>query len=227
MWTNNQISCRAGLVLLTVLALSVPSLRAWDSAKSDRSTAATTTGVAKTGATGTAGQSKGPNEAKNTVDDYIIGPSDILAIDVWKDAELTRIVTVRPDGKYSLPLIGELEVSGSTAPTVQRLIARRLTDYISDPQVSVMVQEVKSQTYVVVGKVGHPGSYALAKPTTVLDALAIAGGLLEFAKSSRIYVIRRQNGGAWYMYFDYKRVMKGRNPEQNVDLKSGDTIVVP
>jgi polysaccharide export outer membrane protein len=161
-------------------------------------------------------------------DDYVIGPADVLAIDVWKDTELTRTVTVRPDGKISLPLIGELEVGGLTAPSVQRVIAQRLNEYISKPQVAVIVQEVKSQTYVVVGKVAHPGAYGLGKPTTVLEAIAIAGGFLDFAKVSKVNIIRRQAGGSPRMlHFDYKGVIKGRNSDQNVELKSGDTIVVP
>jgi polysaccharide export outer membrane protein len=161
-------------------------------------------------------------------DDYIIGPSDILAINVWKDTELTRTVTVRPDGKISLPLIGELEVSGLTALSVQRLIAQRLTEYVSKPQVTVMVQEVKSQTYVIVGKIAKPGSYELGKPTTVLEAIAIAGGFLDFAKASKVNIIRRREGGPIEtLHFDYKKVIKGQNAEQNVELRNGDTIVVP
>jgi polysaccharide export outer membrane protein len=165
---------------------------------------------------------------KRTSDDYVIGPSDVLAINVWKDAELTRTVPVRPDGRISLPLIGELKVSGLTTREVQRIVTERLKEYISDPVVSVIVQEVKSRTYVVVGKVVHPGSYELGKPTTVLEAIAIAGGFLDFAKPNKAYVIRRApDGSTERLPFDYKRVIDGRNPEQNVDLKSGDTVVVP
>jgi polysaccharide export outer membrane protein len=151
-----------------------------------------------------------------------------LAINVWKDSELTRTVTVRPDGKISLPLIGELAVSGLTATSVQRLIAQRLIEYVSQPQVTVIVQEVKSQTYVIVGKVAKPGAYELGKPTTVLEAIAIAGGFLDFAKVSKVSIIRRHDGGpSENLHFDYKKVIKGRNPEQNVELKNGDTVVVP
>jgi polysaccharide export outer membrane protein len=166
--------------------------------------------------------------AKHVTNDYIIGPSDILAINVWKDAELTRTVPVRPDGKISLPLIGELQVSGLTAQNVQRMVAERLKEYVSDPEVTVIVQEVKSRTYVIVGKVTHPGSYELGKPTTVLEAIAIAGGFLDFAKPNKAYVIRRASDGSTErLPFDYKKVIDGHTPEQNVDLMSGDTIVVP
>ena len=173
------------------------------------------------------GQQAAPN-AKRVVDDYRIGPSDVLAINVWKDTELSRTVTVRPDGKISLPLVGELEVSGLTASSVQRLIGQRLAEYISSPQVTVMVQEVKSQTYVIVGKVGKPGSFELGKPTTVLEAIAIAGGPLDFAKSGKVKIIRRREGGQTEtLYFNYNKVIKGKNTEQNVVLQNGDTIVVP
>jgi polysaccharide export outer membrane protein len=165
---------------------------------------------------------------KRASDDYVIGPSDVLAINVWKDAELTRTVPVRPDGRISLPLIGELKVSGLTTREVQRIVTERLKEFISEPVVSVIVQEVKSRTYVVVGKVVRPGSYELGKPTTVLEAIAIAGGFLDFAKPNKAYIIRRApDGSTERLPFDYKRVIDGRNPEQNVDLKTGDTIVVP
>jgi polysaccharide export outer membrane protein len=165
---------------------------------------------------------------KRASDDYVIGPSDVLAINVWKDAELTRTVPVRPDGRISLPLIGELKVSGLTTRDVQRIVTERLKEFISEPVVSVIVQEVKSRTYVVVGKVVRPGSYELGKPTTVLEAIAIAGGFSDFAKPNKAYIIRRApDGSTERLPFDYKRVIDGRNPEQNVDLKSGDTIVVP
>jgi len=174
-----------------------------------------------------AGQ-QNPNNTKRVVDDYRIGPSDVLAINVWKDSELTRTVTVRPDGKISLPLVGELEVSGMTAASVQRLIGQRLAEYISSPQVTVMVQEVKSQTYVVVGKVTKTGSFELGKPTTVLEAIAIAGGFLDFAKTNKVKIIRRREGGQTEtLYFDYNKVIKGKNTDQNVLLQNGDTIVVP
>jgi polysaccharide export outer membrane protein len=151
-----------------------------------------------------------------------------LAINVWKDTELSRTVPVRPDGKISLPLIGELQVSGLTARKVQRMVAERLKEYISNPEVSVIVQEVKSRAYAILGKIQKPGSYELGKPTTVLEAIAIAGGFLDFAKASKVYIIRpTDNGSSETLHFDYKKVIKGHNPEQNVDLKSGDTIIVP
>jgi len=227
MGTNNLSWWCAKSVLLAGVAFAVASAWALHSTASPATSAAAMASWAGQGGGETAGQHNTPN-TKRVVDDYIIGPSDVLAINVWKDTELTRTVTVRPDGKISLPLVGELEVSGLTALTVQRLIVQRLTEYISNPQVTVIVQEVKSQTYVVMGKVSKPGEYELGKPTTVLEAIATAGSFLDFAKVSKIYIIRRQDGGpSETLHFDYKKVIKGKNLEQNIELKNGDTIVVP
>jgi len=227
MWTNHRTCWCAKSALLVGVAFAVTNAWGLDSARSPATSEAVMASWAGQGGGETAAQQNPPN-TKRVVDDYIIGPSDVLAINVWKDTELTRTVTVRPDGKISLPLVGELEVSGLTAPGVQRLIVQRLTEYISNPQVTVMVQEVKSQTYVIVGKVGRPGSYELGKPTTILEAIAIAGGLVEFAKASNIRIIRRVNASkSEELRFDYKKAIKGKNLEQNVELKNGDTIVVP
>jgi polysaccharide biosynthesis/export protein len=167
--------------------------------------------------------------SKRVDNDYVIGPSDVLGVNVWKDTELTRSsVLVRPDGKISLPLVGELEVSGLTALGVQGLLVQKLKAYISNPQVTVIVQEVKSRTYIIMGKIVKAGSYELGKPTTILEAIAIAGGFQEFAKTNKIYVIRKMDDGSTSkLPFDYKNVIKGHHPEENVILKSGDTIVVP
>lgn len=161
-------------------------------------------------------------------DDYIIGPSDVLDINVWKDPQLSAKVPVRPDGRITLPLIGEMQVSGLTAMNVQLIVTRKLKEYISNPEVTVIVTEIKSPTYVVVGKIAKPGAYNLTKPTTVLDAIAIAGGLQDFAKSSKIYILTHtENGTQVRLQFNYKKVINQRAPGENVELRSGDTIVVP
>jgi len=158
----------------------------------------------------------------------VIGPEDVLAISVWKEPDISRNVPVRPDGKISLPLVGELQASGLTASQLQDVIAQKLKDYISNPQVNVIVQEVRSRSFNVVGKVLKPGSYDLAKPMTVLDAIALAGGFQDFAKVTKIYVLRRMEDGSQRMLpFNYKLVIKGKRLDENVELRSGDTIVVP
>jgi len=227
MWTSS-LSCWFGrFALLTCLAFAVINIWGYGSGKPLGSPEATNASGVEQGGTKTADQPNVPG-AKGVDDDYIIGPSDVLAISVWKDSELTRTVLVRPDGKISLPLIGELEVSGLTALNVQRLVAQRLNEYISKPQVTVIVQDVRSRTYSVLGKVAKPGSYELGKPTTVLQAIAIAGGFVEFAKQNKTYIMRPVSGGATQkLPFEYNKVIKGKNPEQNVELKNGDTIVVP
>ena len=171
-----------------------------------------------------------PNSAssRHVSDDYIIGPSDGLNINVWRDAELSKKVLVRPDGRITLPLIGEMQVSGLTAMNVQLLITQRLSEFVSKPIVTVTVEDVKSRSYVIVGKIVHPGSYELGKPTTVLEAIAIAGGLQDFAKTSKIYILTHSEDGSQVkLPFNYKKVITQRAPDENVYLKSGDTIVVP
>lgn len=159
---------------------------------------------------------------------YVIGAGDLLAINVWKETELTRTVLVRPDGRISLPLVGELQAGGRTAAQLQAEITDKLSSYISHPQVNVIVQEIKSRSFNVVGKVVKPGEFVLIRPTTVLDGVAQAGGFLEFAKTTKIYVLRRLSDGTTSMLpFNYKKVIKGQGLEQNVLLQPGDTIVVP
>lgn len=159
---------------------------------------------------------------------YVIGPGDILAVNVWKDTELSRVMPVRPDGKISLPVLGELQAAGLTALQLQTQIGDKLRDYVRNPQVNVIVQEIKSHTFNVVGKVVKSGSFDLDKPTTVLDALALAGGFQDFARLSKIYVLRHSAGGApTIMPFNYKQVIKGKHADENIQLQSGDTVVVP
>lgn len=159
---------------------------------------------------------------------FIIGPSDVLNISVWKEPEISRTVPVRLDGKITLPLAGDIIASGLTTDQLQISIKEKLAPYITDPEVTVIVQEAKSKKVNIFGKVSKPGSYELTKPTTVLDGIAMAGGLSDFAKASKIYVLRTDaNGQTERLKFNYKDVLKGKHPEQNVQLLPHDTIVVP
>lgn len=161
-------------------------------------------------------------------EEYVIGPEDVLAINVWREPEISRTVPVRPDGKISLPLVGELKASGLTPENLQAKITEELRGYLSQPEVTVIVQEVHSQKFNVVGEVLRPGSYQLARPITVLDAIAVVGGFTEWAKVTKIYVLRRlQDGKRIRIPFNYKDVVKGKNFFQNIELEPGDTIVVP
>jgi polysaccharide export outer membrane protein len=159
---------------------------------------------------------------------FKIGADDVLAVSVWKEPEISRTVTVRSDGKISLPLIGELEAGGRTPRQLEVEISARLKAYVSDPDVTVIIQEIRSQKFNVLGMVTRPGSYPLTKPTTVLDAIASAGGFRDFAKQKDIYILRRDpDGSQKRLPFNYKDVIKGRNIAQNIVLESNDTIVIP
>jgi polysaccharide export outer membrane protein len=162
------------------------------------------------------------------VSDYQIGADDILAINVWKEPDLCRTVPVRPDGKITLPLIGEIQASGKTPRQLQQEIQEGLAAFVAVPEVTVLVQEVRSFKFNIVGQVVKPGSYPLSESMTVLDAIATAGGLGEFAKSNSIYVLRvGRDGSSVKLPFHYKQVLKGGVLSENVLLRSHDTIVVP
>ena len=161
-------------------------------------------------------------------DEFVIGPGDVLAINVWKETEISKVVPVRSDGRISLPLIGELQSGGLTPRQLEAEITTRLKDYVADPSVTVVVQEIHSKSINVLGMVARPGLYPLTKTMTVVDALANAGGFRDFAKQKSIYILRQNPDGTQArLPFNYKEVIKGVNPAQNVKLQPGDNIVVP
>jgi polysaccharide biosynthesis/export protein len=160
-------------------------------------------------------------------DSFVIGNDDVLAINVWKEPDISRSIPVRSDGKISLPLVGEVQAAGMTPAKLEKEIASRLKNYISEPEVTVMVQQVNSQKFNILGQVVRPGSYVLANSPTVLDALALAGGFRDFAKRKSIYVLRQGPGGEVRLPFNYKDVSQGKNMAQNIKLEPGDTIIVP
>jgi polysaccharide export outer membrane protein len=161
-------------------------------------------------------------------DTYVIGADDVLAINVWKEPEVSRTVPVRSDGKISLPLAGELQASGQTPRQLEKELASKLQSFISEPEVTVIVAEVRSQKFNILGQIARPGTYPLTNASTVLDAIAIAGGFRDFAKQKSIYVLRQNpDGGQSRLPFNYKEVIKGKNSVQNIKLQPRDTIVVP
>ncbi|MFZ0477724.1 MAG: polysaccharide biosynthesis/export family protein [Terriglobales bacterium] len=211
---------RAGL-LLTVLAALAGSGFAQSDAAPANGTAAPNAGAEKPGQ---------EQAARGVHSDsaYIIGTDDLLAINVWKEQEISRTVPVRSDGKISLPLVGELTAGGETPLQLEQEITKRLQSYISEPEVTVIVQDSKSRKINILGMVARPGSYLLTGSTTVLDAIAMAGGFKDFAKRKSIYVLRTgENGKEQRLPFNYKDVIQGKNPEQNVHLQPRDTVVVP
>lgn len=177
----------------------------------------------------TSTQTSDPAAAPRAHDDaYVIGADDILAVSVWKEPEVSRTVPVRSDGKISLPLAGEVQASGQTPHQLELELTAKLRSFISEPEVTVIVSEVRSQKFNVLGQVQRPGTYPLTSASTVLDAIALAGGFRDFAKQKSIYVLRQNpDGGQSRLPFNYKEVIKGKDAGQNVKLQARDTVVVP
>jgi polysaccharide export outer membrane protein len=158
--------------------------------------------------------------------DYIIGADDALHISVWKETDLTETVPVRPDGKISMPLIGDVPAAGMTPKQLQDSITEKLKKYIADPRVTVVVNAMNSRRVFVTGEVVHTGAVVLLPNMTVLQALSSAG-FTQFANLKAIYVLRMENGKQVKYPFNYRDVVKGKHTEQNIPLKRGDTVVVP
>ena len=169
-----------------------------------------------------------PTQAVATSDPaYRIGAQDVLRIDVWKEAEISRTVPVRPDGKISLPLLNDVQASGLTAMELANVITEGLKKFITSPQVTVSVSEINSRRVYVTGEVTRPGAYPLLPNMTVLQALTSAAGFTQFARIKSIYVLRTETGKQVKHPFNYKDVVNGKRQEDNIMLQPGDTIVVP
>jgi polysaccharide export outer membrane protein len=158
--------------------------------------------------------------------DYILGADDQLHITVWKEPELTVTLPVRPDGKISLALINDIPAAGLTPMQLGASITEKLKKYIADPRVTVVVTAMHSRRIFVTGEVTHTGAMPLLPNMTMLQALATSG-FTQFANRKAIYLLRMENGKQVKLPFNYREVVKGRNPEQNILLKPGDTVVVP
>jgi polysaccharide export outer membrane protein len=169
---------------------------------------------------------KKPSQAPAAVtDEYKVGPGDKLRIEVYKDQQLSQSVQVRPDGKITLPLVGDMEATGRTPIELRDTIAKSLKDYVNNPTVTVIVVEaIASQVYVM-GEVTHPGTMQLHGPTTILQALAMAGGFKEFANTKDVKVLRPNGSGMETLHFNYKDVLNG--DARPFYLRAGDTVVVP
>lgn len=186
-------------------------------------------GAAGAGAAQRAGQNGSAGAASNVAaSEYRIGPGDVLRIDVWRepDASMASAV-VRFDGKLSLPLVGQVDVVGLTPSELQTVLVTKYGTIIRDPRVTVMVTTPNNLKVYVIGEVRREGSLRLEAPTTVLQALAESGGLTDYAKRGKIYVLRIVNKKQVRLPFDFNAVLKGGKPEQNVILQPGDTVVVP
>lgn len=158
---------------------------------------------------------------------YIIGPDDELNVVIWREPEISRTVPVRPDGKISLALINDVQASGQTPVQLGLDITSRLKKFIADPQVTVVVTRVNSRRIFLVGEVTRAGAYSLLPNMTVLEAISSAGGCTPFAKQTKIYILRKEDGKELRIPFNYKAVLSRQKAEQDIALKAGDTIVVP
>lgn len=159
--------------------------------------------------------------------DYVIGAEDELSVIFWREMDMSAEVTVRPDGKISLPLLNDVQASGLTPEQLRLAVTEAAGKFVADPTVTVVVRVINSRRVFITGQVGKPGPYPLTSPTTVLQLLALAGGVAEFAKSDQIQVMRTENGKTTNYRFNYKDVIRGRRLEQNLMLRPGDTVIVP
>ncbi len=169
-----------------------------------------------------------PRPKDSTLSDYVIGPDDLLSIVFWRDQQLSGDVLVRPDGKISLPLLDDVQAAGLTPKQLRDRLIGEARRFVSEPVATVVVRQVNSRKVYITGFVARPGQYSLTPSMTVLQLIATAGGLQDFAKSRDIRVVRAENGKSVVMRFDYEEVT--RNPDrtaQNIELKPGDTIIVP
>lgn len=168
-----------------------------------------------------------PVTGNDTVAEYLIGPDDLLDISVWKEDTLQRKVVVRPDGKISFPLIGEIMAMSISAGDLQKEITQRLRKFIPDPVITVVVEKVSSNKIYVIGEVKSSGQYQVGQYLDVVQALALAGGLTAYASENKIKILRRENGVETVIPFEYGKVKTGSDLKQNIILKRGDVVIVP
>lgn len=167
-------------------------------------------------------------QAASSPRQYRIGVDDVLTISVWHEPDLSRTVPVRPDGRISLPLVGEVEAAGKTTPELEEELKTSLGQYVKAPELTVIVSQIRSRRVNIIGQVMHPGTFTLTQSMGVLDALAAAGGLRDFAKKKHIYVLRETGTGRRVrLPYDYKNVLQGKKNAQDILLQANDTVVVP
>jgi polysaccharide biosynthesis/export protein len=159
--------------------------------------------------------------------DYVIGPEDVLTVVFWREKDLSAEVAVRPDGKISLPLLNDVQAAGMTPEELRGHLTTAAAKFVTDPTVTVVVKAINSRKVFITGQVTKPGPYALTGPTTVMQLIAMAGGVHEFADSKNITILRTEDGKPMAIRFNYKEVEKRKNLKQNIELKPGDTIIVP
>jgi polysaccharide export outer membrane protein len=161
--------------------------------------------------------------------DYVIGPDDVLQVLYWREKEISAEVTVRPDGMISLPLLNDVKAAGLTPEQLRVVVTQAAKEkyFLEDPDVTINIKTINSRKVFITGSVARPGPYPLTSATSVLQLISMAGGLTEFAKQKNISVMRTENGKPMRYPFNYKDVANGKNLKQNIELKPGDTVIVP
>lgn len=158
---------------------------------------------------------------------YLIGPGDVLEISVWRDESLSRNLIVPPDGVISFPLIGDINVNNMTVTKLRELVRKKLSEYVQDATVTVMLSQINSLKAYVIGKVNRPGQFPIYLNTTVMQILTMAGGLNPYADEGKISILRQNGDITTQIPFDYRDVIKGKDLEQNIIIQRGDVVVVP
>lgn len=158
---------------------------------------------------------------------YVLGVSDQLGVSLWKNAELSSKTTVRPDGRISVPLVGELEVAGMSPAQLQVLLTQKYEEFISVPMVTVLVEQINSRKFYILGEIGNPGAYDLLQPLTLMQALALAGGFTDYAKKDQVLILRGVSGRETRIMANVKSITSGKSPGDNLALLPHDTIIVP
>ena len=218
---KTQRSSMILLAIASVAALTVPALLRGQNPP--ETSQATQTASAKP----TANRPEGVNPPVKVGKDYVIGADDVLDVSVWKEQDLTRTLQVRPDGKISMPLLGDVQAAGLTPSQLAQTVSERLKRYLTAPQVTIILTQINSQRVYVTGEVTRPGAYPLLPGMTILQAITSAGGLMQFANAKKIFLMRDENHIQTKYPFSYKEVLDGRKAEENLPVKAGDTIVVP
>jgi polysaccharide export outer membrane protein len=158
---------------------------------------------------------------------YLIGTDDVLSIVFWKDKDMSAEAQVRPDGRIALPLINEVQAAGLTPEQLRERITEESKKFMEDASVTVVVRQINSRKAFITGEIYKPGTYPLTSPTTVMQLIAMAGGLREYANAKKIVIMRTENGKPTSLPFNYKDIVEGKNLQQNIELKPGDTVIVP
>jgi len=160
-------------------------------------------------------------------DEYVIGADDVLSVVFWRNTDMSANVVVRPDGRITLPLINDVAAAGLTPDQLRQRLSIEASQFLEDAEATVIVKEIHSRKVFITGAVAKPGPYPLIGPLTVLQLIAVAGGLQEWADAGDILIMRGAGQGATVAAFDYSAVARRRKLEQNVFLRPGDTVVVP